>query len=497
MKSQSDIAATTLGPNDVVCLETSGSEDISAPTEKHVLFVAYEFPPTGGAGIQRTAKFVKYLPQFGWFPSVLTVSNPSVPVFDESLLQDVPEITRVVRAPTWEPGYGAKKLVGAGSENGNANKFVGYLKRTLRDVANLILQPDPQILWAPRSVQAGRRLLRELPHQAIYATGPPFSSFVIGYRLSRAFGLPLILDYRDEWSISNRHRENRTRGAVSGWYQQRLEKRILRHASAVLATTRASAHHLGSIARTAGSRARVTHVYNGFDPTDFTRVNLGEARAAVDLFRVCYVGTLWNLTSVKPLVEAVRLLCTQAPSIADRLELVFAGRRTEEQERLLDCLDGSPVRVVRRPYVEHEEAIRLLRSSSLLCLLLSDTAEASRVVPGKVFEYMAARRPILAIAPEGEVWDLLKDCPSATCVRPTDVSAIAACLKTGLERLGGRSQSTEATFDISRFARPAQAGELASVLDGVTSRSITSDLVSRAESGLLPMYPAAVGDESK
>ena len=169
---------------------------------RRVLVVAYVFPPAGGAGVQRVTKFVKYLPEFGWDCSVLTVANPSVPVFDETLANEIPESTVMRLAKTLEPGYALKNAVSAGSDGSNGATQTGgfrkLLKSTIRAVGNAVLQPDSQILWYPGAVKEGMQLLSELKHDAIFATAPPFSSFVTAAALSRRSGLPLIVDYRDE-----------------------------------------------------------------------------------------------------------------------------------------------------------------------------------------------------------------------------------------------------------------------------------------------------------
>ena len=170
-------------------------------TSKRVLVVSYNFPPVGGAGVQRVTKFVKYLPEFGWDATVLTTENPSVPVYDESLLADIPPQTLVVKARTLEPGYALKRFVSAsdstatptrraseepGKPNGSDSSLTRRVsvatvaKRALRGVANLLLQPDPQVLWNSRAIEAGLRILGQRKHDAIFVTAPPFSSLLIG-----------------------------------------------------------------------------------------------------------------------------------------------------------------------------------------------------------------------------------------------------------------------------------------------------------------------------
>ena len=170
---------------------------------KRVLLISYVFPPVGGAGVQRAVKFSKYLPRHGWEVSVLTASNPSVPLFDSSLQNDVPSDTVIERALTLEPSYAAKASVAANSSHRDRWGFRKFIKSVARSTASTLLQPDPQILWAPQAMKRASQLLKSMRHDAIIATAPPFSSLIIGKRLSQKFGLPLVADYRDEWEISN------------------------------------------------------------------------------------------------------------------------------------------------------------------------------------------------------------------------------------------------------------------------------------------------------
>ena len=164
----SDVAGPALCPNRKI---------------RRVLFVAYAFPPVGGVSVQRVSKFVKYLPEYGWTSSVLTVANPSVPLFDETLVGEIPPNTLVRRARTLEPGYGLKSAVSnsdASRPKSPGQRLIGITRETARKAFNLLTQPDPQILWRPFALREGMKLLREVPHDAIVATGPPFSSLLLG-----------------------------------------------------------------------------------------------------------------------------------------------------------------------------------------------------------------------------------------------------------------------------------------------------------------------------
>lgn len=431
---------------------------------RRVLFLTYTFPPSGGAGVQRVVKFVKYLPSTGWIPTVITVSNPSVPVHDDSLLSDVPAGLEVRRVKTWEPRYAVKALVSANRETAASRS---PFRSAIRRFASLALQPDPQILFVPNAIRAGRALLAADRYDAILATAPPFSVFIAGVVLSRRSGVPLVLDYRDEWDITNSHSENRRNSALSNGVQRRMQTRIVKAAKGIIATTKRSAEALQSVRDAAGSSATVTWIYNGFDPDDFAGTATGKD-AVGKKFRLSYVGTLWNLTSALPLVLAVSCLTTKYPHLAADLELVLAGRRTAEQEALVTRL-RTMCRLVEKPYIEHSQAVELMKSSDALCLLLSDLPEASRCVPAKLFEYMAAGSTILAVTPPGEVEDLLSNHPCAYVCRPDDPEGFADLIAVAIDRKRRNVGAIGAACDISSFSRRAQTAKLASFLETIAA----------------------------
>ena len=421
----------------------------------------------GGAGVQRSAKFAKYLPKSGWNVSVLTAANPSVPLFDESLCASVPKETIVERVRTWEPSYSIKSKVAAG-KNGKGQGALGRrLKSLLRSAASAVLQPDPQILWAPNAVRHGRDLLKRLSHQVVLATGPPFSSFIVAARLSRHSNLPLVLDYRDEWGISNTHWENRSGQGLGNRLQQRMQNGVLRQAAAVLATTEASANHLRSLVDQAGSSAVVSHIYNGYDPDDFGFRGDAQPRAK---YRITYVGTLWGLTSIEPLVDAILRLEEVDKPAAAQLELVVAGRRTERQDAILSRLESSRCQLVRQGYLAHDDAVKLLDESDRLCILLTDAVDAGRVVPAKLFEYLAAQKPLLTISPRGEVWDIVAKHPDAGVHLPSDIDGIVQTLRESIRNRNSASNRNW-TFEASGYSCASQAAQLANLLDQVSATS--------------------------
>jgi len=447
---------------------------MNPPRMKRVLFVSYLFPPTGGVGVHRVTKFVKYLPQSGWESSVLTVSNPSVPLHDESLLKDIPAGTLIRRAKTCEPGYALKQAVSGGQNKpGASNRLVQGAKSLARKLANTVLQPDSQILWHPHAYKAGVKLLSEVPHDAIIATGPPFSSFLLGAKLARRSGLPLILDYRDEWDISNAYWENKGHGRFANWIQSRQQAKAVRAAGVLLATTPSSARAIGTFARQQGSQALSTFIYNGFDPDDYPQISDRPSRTG-RRFRLAFLGTLWNLNSIQPVVRALLEISRRNPALAGEFELLLAGRRTPDQEAIVDQLVSSPIQVTRLPFVSHPEAIELMQSADALLMLNSDLPKARQIINAKTFEYMAAQRPMLVVAPQGDVWDIVRDLPGTMLCPPSDIHRIATQLELAVERFRCGTVDDDALWEISRFERRNLAAELAGLLNHVTGSSGSS-----------------------
>ncbi len=433
----------------------------SPSNRRRLMLIAYNFPPVGGAGVQRPVKWVKYLRRFGWDVTVVMPSNPSVPVLDESLLQEIPAETRIIRAKTLEPGYDVKqKVAGVSRKPGG---IAGRIKSALKAVVKGCLQPDPQVLWYPHAVAAATQELRRTPHDAILCTAPPYSSFLIGRTLKRRFGLPLILDYRDEWDLSSQYLEQAHRDPVSHWIQERQQQAVLQAADAVIATTQSSIDRLETRLQRLNHKPQRLCIYNGYDEDDFDSHAPAKKCSAHARFRLVYTGTLWNLTDVSPLVQALEQLNRESPALAGRLELVCVGRKTPEQQEVLHRLETTHIELTDLAYCPHSAALDLLKSADALCLLLSDVPGADRVVPAKLFEYLAMHKDLLAIAPAGEATCIASRFHEQSCFPPADVNGICHWLRSRVAE-GPRT----VTFDpaaILEFSREEQTRRLADLLN--------------------------------
>jgi len=239
----------------------------------------------------------------------------------------------------------------------------------------------------------------------------------------------------------------------------------------VIATTRASAARLRQRTREAGGRAEASCIYNGFDEADFSSAAGRSAAAAPpspQRFRLVYAGTLWNLTSVEPLVRAVVALQEAHPELASRLEVVLVGRKTPEQHALIEPLRHSRAALRELEYCPHAEATAWMASADALCLLLSDVPGVERVVSAKTFEYLALGSEILAIVPPGESAEIVWEFQPANVKEPRDVAGIRDWLAVRLQGFSGdrrRPRPRPRDPRAERYSRRAAAGELARLLD--------------------------------
>ena len=243
---------------------------------------------------------------------------------------------------------------------------------------------------------------------------------------------------------------------------------VLASRGAIVATTEASTARLAERAHEAGSTAVARCIYNGWDAHDLEAASQVAPAVPRDPARVrlVYTGTLWNLTSVAPVIAAIRQLASDAPTLLSRLELVVVGRKTPEQQALLAPLPSLGVALADVPYCDHSVAIATMQSADALLLLLSDVPGAERVAPAKVFEYLAVQRPMLAVMPDGEIATLVRDAQGGGHYLPSDVAGIAGWLRALLVN-GPPAAPPESAG--ARFERRALAGQLATLLTTVTA----------------------------
>jgi glycosyltransferase involved in cell wall biosynthesis len=419
------------------------------------LVISYVFPPVGGAGVQRVAKLVKYLPRWGVTPAVLTALDPSVPLHDASLERDIPLGTQVLRARTFEPGYGAKQLAWQVAAQGRAADPLADLKRKVVALGRSLLIPDPQLLWLPAAHWAlARRLSSTQADDVVFISGPPFSQYLLAGLTRLKPGTALVLDYRDEWSTTSSGYEMSGSARASAL----LEKAILRCAHAV--TTATEEFREALLARFAFlDPSRVVAIPNGYDSEDFPE---SLPSPSGDRFVLTYSGTVFRLTSAGGFLAGLRLLHEREPELAKLLDVRFVGRIVDTEAR---HFEGSErLGVQRLGYVPHERAIQHLAESHTALCILDAVEGVERIYPAKIFEIMRVGRPCLALTPDGALARLVRRHRLGEVVEPRSAAAIAATLAARLRAFrDGGEVAPHCPVDVERFDRRLQAEEFARV----------------------------------
>ena len=371
--------------------------------KKRLLIISYYWPPTGGSGVQRWVKFSKYLPEHGWQPVIYTPENPERLAYDESLLADIPECTEVIRRRIVEP-YGLyRKLFGrSGGEvnplNSSGKSLKSKLSRVLR--GNLFI-PDPRVSWVRCSVRFLKKYLREHPVDAVVTTGPPQSMHLIGRGLKRSLGLPWIADFRDPWTRMFYYK-HLCLSKFADRKHHRLEQGVLDEADLVLAVSPPVRDDFQ-----AQTRTPVHLITNGYDEDDFPVREPGSRKDGK--FRIVHTGLFAADGNPLKLWDALARRCREDEDFAQRLEIRLAGKTDAP---VLEAIRerGLGAQLVDLGYLPHSRVVQEQQEADLLILPLRHEPEYAKVLPGKIFEYIASGRPVLGIGQEdGAAAAILRD----------------------------------------------------------------------------------------
>ncbi len=425
---------------------------------RHLLLVSHFFPPMGGGGVQRVTKFVKYLEPHGWRVTVVAGRPEDYWMRDDSLQDDVPATARVVRT-TAASGLGMwRRLPRTGGEAGSRRS--SRLFGALRHAAGWFLIPDSYVGWRPFALHAALAVLREDPPDVLMSSGPPETNHLVALRLHRESGLPWLADFRDPWFALHLH------PAPTAWHRARharLEARVLSEASCIVATT----DWLRALLQSRAPAAERLHVIrNGYDPADFAAVP-ADSVPPVPGLRLVHTGMLTLSRSAAGLLHGVQRVREAHPEWRDALRVDLVGARESANDALVQQL-GLRDCVQLRDYVPHRDAIAAMRGADVLVLIKHVEPRFRGLVPGKLYEYMGAGRPILALVPPCEVADMVRDGGWGEVAPPEDAAAIAAALVRLLQhRQAGTLADAYPCRGREKFERPAQAAELSRILDSL------------------------------
>lgn len=423
-----------------------------------VLFLAYLFPPIANSGTRRSLSFVNHLPDSGWNPLVLTLQDPPARICDPTLLDEVRPGTRIERAPLAGRSMAlkiARALVPAARREKVAEGLTWRLN-------NLLQTPDETAPWYLAAVERGVQLHRETGFDMIYASGWPWTAFLVARAISLRTGVPYVLDYRDTWTpTSEAQWESPSR--AQAWFNPRLERFAAKHAAAIVTVTQALVPVIGKDS----GRAHVHRITNGFEPSDFAP-SAGHLPPPRDNFvRISYTGIWRPDYGLHGLYQAIALLKERACPGLERLKVIAAGFKAGPARDM-----GVADYVEECGYVEHARAIGMMRDADLLYLSVPTGFYANACLPGKLFEYMGSANPILAVVPaESEVAQVLGEVGGAIRVDPGDIEAIAQVLVRLVAGECASIVSPRNSERLQRYTRAATAAQLAQVFDNAAVAS--------------------------
>ena len=367
-----------------------------------VLVVAYAFPPLGGVGVQRTLKYVKYLPQSGWQPIVLTAAKPAYPVRDAKLLDELPADLRVERTGSFEPARLPAAVASRFGRGPSASSIDATLGRTgtgrsarllmkgmiaWNRIWGLLLFPDAAVGWVGPATRRGLAVHKRTPVDAIYSSSGPVSCHLIAGRIAARTGLPWIADFRDPW-IGNSFAT-----PPRGWHaiqQRRLERRIVEGADKLIFPTPGVAEAYEE--RYPWAAGKMCVIPNGYDRADLSTAErvTGDADRKADRtserpFRLVYTGSLYGQHELEIFLHGLEILVERRPEMHDRLQVEFVGWLNAHNRDVATSYArsdrfGSMLRF--SGFVPHTEAMRKVATSDALLQLIADEPHKGEVHGG-------------------------------------------------------------------------------------------------------------------
>jgi len=437
---------------------------------KKALIITYYWPPSGGAGVQRWLKFVKYLREFGWEPVVYTPENPESPINDDSLEKDVPDGVTVLKTRIWEPYHAYKRFIGQKKGEKINAAFLSESKKPKKSekiavwIRGNFFIPDARAFWVKPSVKYLTEYLQKNPVDVIISTGPPHSMHLIAEKLKEKLSLPWVADFRDPWTNIDFYSDLMlTKG--SDRKHKKLELEVLQKADAVIAVGQTMKQELADILQKAvpQKKDKFYFIPNGYDPDDYTERN---SIVLDKKFSMAHIGSLDKSRNPKLLWKVLSELIKKNADFAKDLEIKLVGKVDIAVQDDIGKY-GLKTYLNKISYLTHKEVTTLQEQAQVLLLLVNKTPNAKGIITGKFFEYMAARRPILVIGPVGG--DVDKILTETKVGLLADYDDAATLEKNILEyySLYKAGNLTSSGTNIEKYSRKSLTGEMANVLNTI------------------------------
>jgi glycosyltransferase involved in cell wall biosynthesis len=383
---------------------------------KKVLIITYYWPPAGGIAVVRWVKFVKYLQKNGWTPIVYTVSNGNYPLIDKSIEKDVPDNVVIIRRPIREPHalfrFFSKSKNTSGLGDIKPKHQASLIEKISNWVRGNLFIPDARALWINPSKRFLKNYLKTNPVNAIVSTGPPHSAHRIAYSLKRDLNIPWLADFRDPWTTMDYYKEL----ILTKWADKkhhRFELEVLKAADVVTV--------IGSGMKKEFDQKRgreVTVITNGFDEDDF-------ALEEIDLdknFSIVHMGTFFRRVNPINLWKTIAELKAERHPMFSKLKIKLIGR---VDPSIVQSIHSFGLTDYLQPisYQPHDEAVRIMKAAQVLLLFVYEPTRF--VLTGKLFEYIAARRPVLCVGPvDGDAAHVIEETGAGQTFSFDDINGI-------------------------------------------------------------------------
>lgn len=414
---------------------------------RRVLVIAYYFPPLGLSGVQRTLKFVKYLPKFGWQPTVLTVTPTGYYAQDYSLLDELhPLHIEIVRAGSLDPNrlFRKKGVIKMPSE--------GW-RKILTFLSDTFFIPDNKIGWKRKAIQAAEELFKRQPFDVIFATAPPFTDFLIGMELHKKCKKPLVIDYRDPW-LDYPFKYYPT--PIHKLLNYKLEKEVLRSSAKIICTNRRVKELILKRYKFL-SYHDVIIVPQGYDPEDFQDGALPQP-VKKEKMVITHAGVFYADRTPKYFFQALKKIFSERPDLQEKIEACFIGNFHDDHRELAKEM-GIEGNVILTGYLDHKRCVQHLMSADILWLMVGNDSQS----PGKLYEYLGARKPILACIPDGFLKQTIEEAEAGVVVPPDDVNGIASNILRYYELYCSGNLPKPKEDVVQKYNREELANELAKI----------------------------------
>ncbi|MGN0032705.1 MAG: glycosyltransferase [Candidatus Limimorpha sp.] len=432
---------------------------------RRVLIITYYWPPSGGSGVQRWLKMSKYLPENGWEPVIYTTSDAEYPVEDPSLEKDVSPQTEVIRRPIIEPYTFYKRFIGikkndkvkAGFTNEGEEKS-SWRENISRWARGNLFIPDARRWWIRPSVRFLSKYLEKNHIDAIISTGPPHSMHLIARELHKKSNIPWIADFRDPWTeVFYFNSLKLTKCSINK--HKRLERQVLTESNLVVAV---GWHEADDLKRLGANNVAV--VTNGFDDECINKDNFYSKN---EKFVISYTGVFLPNESFV-IWDAIKELCEESQDFNNSVNINLIGHIDNSVMKYIHE-KGLDDKYNNIEYVQHEKALEYQRTSDLLLLMIPHADKAEAILTGKLFEYLASGRPILAIAPvNGDVAKIIKETHSGVVIDYDDKEMMKKALSDFYQKYKDNQLVTRNTDLVSNYSRRNLTKDYAKLLSEIS-----------------------------